>query len=163
MDDAVRLGRALRRRGWRLAVAESCTAGLLGYHITEVPGSSVYFIGGVIVYADALKMRLLQVQETTLQCWGAVSPQVALEMAAGVCRLTGADVGVSITGIAGPGGWTSEKPVGLTYIALAVPGERWVWRHVWRGDRRANRESSAQAALAHLVKYLAAPEITPTN
>ncbi len=155
MREAYEIAPLLRARGWRLAVAESCTAGLLGYHITEVPGSSAYFVGGVIVYADALKLRLLQVQETTLHRWGAVSPQVALEMAASVCRLTEADVGVSITGIAGPGGWTSEKPLGLTYIALAAPGERWVWRHVWRGDREANRKSSAQAALAHLIQYLA--------
>lgn len=154
MREAYEIAPLLRARGWRLAVAESCTAGLLGYHITEVPGSSAYFVGGVIVYADALKTRLLQVQEATLHRWGAVSPQTALEMAAGARRLTGADVGVSITGIAGPGGWTSEKPLGLTYLALAVPGERWVWRHVWRGDREANRESSAQAALAHLVQYL---------
>ncbi len=154
MREAYEIAPLLRARGWRLAVAESCTAGLLGYHITEVPGSSAYFVGGAIVYADALKMRLLQVQETTLQRWGAVSPQTALEMAVGARRLTGADVGVSITGIAGPGGWTSEKPLGLTYIALAVPGERWVWRHVWRGAREANRESSAQAALSHLVQYL---------
>lgn len=149
-----RIGDLLRVRGWYLAVAESCTGGLLGDLITGVPGSSGYFIGGAIVYQNAMKRQLLGVREASLRRWGAVSPQVALEMAKGARVLTGADVALSITGIAGPTGGTPQKPVGLTYIGLAVAGERWVWRHVWEGDRAANKGSSARAALVHLAVYL---------
>lgn len=154
MDDAVRLGALLQARGWRLAVAESCTGGLLGHTITEVPGSSAYFLGGALVYADALKQALLGVRAESLQRWGAVSARVALEMAAGVQQLTGAEIGVGVTGIAGPGGGTALKPVGLTYIALAAPGERRVWRRVWPGDRSANKQASVWAALGYVCAYL---------
>ena len=154
MDEAECLGELLQARGWRLAVAESCTGGLLGHLITEIPGSSAYFLGGVLVYADAMKQRLLGVRAESLQRWGAVSAQVALEMASGVQALTGAEIGVGITGIAGPGGGTALKPVGLTYIALAAPGERRVWRQLWAGDRAANKASSARAALRYACAYL---------
>ncbi len=148
------IGETLRARGWQLAVAESCTGGLLGYRLTTVAGSSAYFLGGVIAYANAVKLTLLGVHPETLERWGAVSPQTALEMAVGVCRLTGATLGVSLTGLAGPGGGTPLKPVGLVYIGLAVPGERRVWRHLWSGDRTANQAASAQAALEHLAAFL---------
>jgi len=148
------IGAALCARSWHLAVAESCTGGLLGHLITQIPGSSDYFWGGTIVYTNALKRTLLQVDAGVLERWGAVSSQVALEMARGVCCVTGAEVGLGITGIAGPGGATPQKPVGLTYIGLATPGESWAWRHVWDGDRAANKEFSARAALAHLLYYL---------
>ncbi len=154
MREAHDIAPLLKARGWRLAVAESCTAGLLGHEITQVSGSSAYFWGGVIAYADEIKMGLLDVSETSLIRWGAVSAQVALEMATGVCRCTGAEVGLSITGIAGPTGGTAQKPVGLTYVGLAVPQERWAWRHVWDGDRSENKRVSVQAALAHLLRYL---------
>jgi PncC family amidohydrolase len=154
MREAYDIAPLLKARGWRLAVAESCTAGLLGHEITRVSGSSAYFWGGVIAYADEIKMALLDVSETSLIRWGAVSAQVALEMAAGVCLCTGAEVGLSITGIAGPTGGTPQKPVGLTYIGMAVPHERRAWRHVWDGDRAENKRVSARAALAHLLRYL---------
>jgi PncC family amidohydrolase len=154
VENAIGLG--LRRRGWRLTVAESCTGGLLGHLITGVPGSSGYFVGGALVYSNELKVRLLNVPEALLERWGAVSAPVALQMAAGALELTGAEVALSITGIAGPGGGTAEKPVGLTYVGLAVPGERWVWRHLWEGRREANKRSSARAALWHLLDYLGA-------
>ena len=154
MREAHDIAPRLNARGWRLAVAESCTGGLLGHEITQVSGSSAYFLGGVIAYADDVKMDLLDVSEASLIRWGAVSAQVALEMAAGVCRCTGAEAGLSITGIAGPSGGTPQKPVGLTYIGMAVPGERRAWRHVWDGDRSANKQASARAALAHLLEYL---------
>lgn len=154
MSTVERIGQLLRARGWHLAIAESCTSGLLGHLITEVPGSSTFFLGGVMVYADAMKQALLGVRAESLQRWGAVSAPVALEMAVGVKDLSGAEVGLGVTGIAGPGGWTTFKPVGLTYIALAVPGERRVWRQIWSGDRSANKWSSAQAALCYLYAYL---------
>ncbi|MGC9399823.1 MAG: CinA family protein [Anaerolineae bacterium] len=154
MREAYAIGPLLKARGWRIAVAESCSGGLLGHEITTVSGSSAYFLGGVIAYADEIKIALLGVSETSLRRWGAVSAAVALEMAAGVRRRTGAEVGLSITGIAGPTGGTPQKPVGLTYIGLAAPRERRVWRHVWNGERNANKQASAQAALAHLLRYL---------
>jgi len=154
MREAYDIAPLLKARGWRLAVAESCTGGLLGHEITQVSGSSAYFWGGVIAYADDVKMNLLGVSEASLIRWGAVSAPVALEMAAGVCRCTGAEVGLSVTGIAGPTGGTVEKPVGLTYIGMAVPHERWAWQHVWVGDRGANKLTSVKAALAHLLRHL---------
>lgn len=154
LDEAVRIGELLQKRGWWLAVAESCTAGLLSHLITEIPGSSAYFLGGVSAYADAMKQSLLGVRTQSLQRWGAVSVQVALEMAEGVRKISGAELGLSITGIAGPGGATLVKPVGLTYIALAAPGERRVWRQVWSGDRSFNKLASAQVALNYACAYL---------
>ncbi len=150
----IEIGTLLRTRGWRLAVAESCTGGLLGYRITTIAGSSDYFAGGLITYSNEAKMALLGVQEESLRLWGAVSPQVALEMAAGARRQLNVELALSVTGIAGPGGGTPLKPVGLVYIGLATPGERWAWRHQWSGDRTANQISSAEAALEHLKTYL---------
>ena len=148
------VSRRLLDRNWRLVVAESATGGLLGHRITQVPGSSDYFWGGVIAYADDVKRDILGVRDETLEQWGAVSAKAALEMARGVCRITGAEVGVSITGIAGPTGATAYKPIGLYYIALAVPSETWCWRHHFTGNRRENNEAAAQSALQHLSDYL---------
>jgi PncC family amidohydrolase len=150
MREVHAVARLLKAHNWTLAVAESCTGGLLGHTITEVPGSSAYFLGGVIAYADAVKAGVLDVDAALLQRWGAVSPQVAAAMAVGVRVRVGADVGIGITGVAGPTGGTAEKPVGLVYIGLALPRERRVWRHVWPGDRSENKVASAQAALRHL-------------
>lgn len=120
MEDAV--GDMLRARGLTLAVAESCTGGLIGHRITDVPGSSAYFLGGVVAYADAAKTGLLGVRPETLSRHGAVSTEVAEEMAAGVRLRFGADLGLATTGIAGPGGGTPGKPVGTVCVALAWPG-----------------------------------------
>ena len=144
----------LLARQWRLAVAESATGGLLGHWITDVAGSSAYFWGGVIAYSNEVKRRLLGVRQESLDRSGAVSHQVALEMARGTRCATGADVALSITGIAGPTGATSFKPLGLYYIGLATPRECWSWRHDFAGDRHANNESAARAALEHLLDYL---------
>nr|WP_297174936.1 competence/damage-inducible protein A [uncultured Agathobaculum sp.] len=121
------VGDGLRQRGMTLAVAESCTGGLLSERITGVPGCSDYYLGGVCSYANEVKINLLGVQKETLDKLGAVSPEVAEQMAAGVARALGADVGVGITGIAGPGGGTKDKPVGLVYISVWHNG-----RHVTR-------------------------------
>lgn len=152
---AAAVGEQLRARGWHLAVAESCTGGLVGHWITEIAGSSDYFLGGVVAYSNQAKEQLLGVRPGTLLRHGAVSEATAREMAAGVRRLLGADVALAVTGIAGPGGGTPEKPVGLVYIALDAPDRQICRRYVWEGDRAANKARSAQAALALLRDYLA--------
>jgi PncC family amidohydrolase len=153
-DLAQEIGDRLRSRGLTLAVAESCTGGLLGDYITDVPGSSDYFLGGVLAYSNPVKQALLAVRAETLETHGAVSPQCAAEMAQGVRRLLGSDVALSVTGIAGPGGGTAAKPLGLTYIHLSALGCERGLRAVWPGDRRANKVDSALAALRLLLDYL---------
>ncbi|HID88406.1 MAG TPA: CinA family protein [Anaerolineales bacterium] len=148
------LGRLLRERGLTLAVAESCTGGLIGHRITDVPGSSAYYVGSVTAYAYEAKEILLGVRHNTLYEHGAVSRETALEMARGIRRVLRADLGLAVTGIAGPGGGTEEKPVGLVYIALSAPEGEWVERHVWEGGRQANKAASAEAALDLVRRYL---------
>lgn len=137
----------LRTRGMKIAVAESCTGGMLGMRLTAVPGSSDVVDGGTIAYANAVKVRELGVQESTLNAHGAVSEEVAREMASGVRAKFGVDVGVSITGIAGPSGGTPEKPVGTFCIAVDVRGAVRSFRTASVGDRHEIRQRSAQAAL----------------
>lgn len=149
-----RIGKLLRRRGWRLAVAESCTGGLIGHRITNIPGSSTYYMGSITAYAYEAKVRLLGVQWETLEAHGAVSEAVVLEMARGVRRALIADVGLSVSGIAGPGGGTPEKPVGLTWVGLSTPFHEEAHRFLWEGDRLSNKEQSAEAALQVLLKFL---------
>ncbi|MCB0200479.1 MAG: CinA family protein [Caldilineae bacterium] len=151
---AQRAGHLLLERGLTLAVAESCTGGLVGDMITDVPGSSAYFLGGIQSYADAAKRDVLGVRAETLAQHGAVSAACAQEMARGARRLIGADVALSVTGIAGPGGGSAEKPTGLTFIHLAAADTDLGHRFVWSGDRRANKLSSAAAALQLLIDYL---------
>lgn len=151
---AAAVGEQLRAHGWRLAVAESCTGGLLGHWITEIAGSSDYFLGGVIAYSNQAKEQLLGVRPSTLLQYGAVSEATAREMAAGVRQRFGADLALAVTGIAGPGGGTPEKPVGLVYIALDAPDRQICRRYVWQGDRAANKAHSAHAALVLLRDYL---------
>lgn len=151
---AKQMGQLLSQRGWTLAVAESCTGGLLGHLITSVSGSSAYFQGGVISYSNEAKERILGVPHETLVEQGAVSKETAVAMAQGARRLLGTDLALSVTGIAGPTGGTPEKPVGLVYIALAAQGVD-VWqKHVWQGDRRENKRLSAEAALRLLHEFL---------
>lgn len=153
---ARRLGRALQERKWRLSIAESATGGLLGHWITAVPGSSAYFWGGIVAYANEVKHHLLGVTEASLAQWGAVSAQVAQEMAKGACAATDTEAALSITGIAGPTGATAYKPLGLYYIGMAVPGECWSWRHHFPGTRTENNQRAAQTAMTHLLDYLQA-------
>lgn len=156
-----RVGMILRDRALTMSVAESCTGGLVAHLMTNVPGSSVYFIGGVIAYDNRVKEQLLQVQTDTLNLHGAVSEPVALQMAISACALFDTDFALSITGIAGPGGGTVDKPVGLTYVALARrAGEPIARRYVWEGDREANKNASAEAALALLLETLVRPSAT---
>jgi len=148
------VGRLLDRCEVTVAVAESCTGGLIGHRITNVPGSSAYYQGSITAYAYDVKELILHVRHDTICRHGAVSEQTALEMARGVRRAFRADVGLSVTGIAGPGGGMPGKPVGLVYIALAAPVGEWVERRVWDGNRWENKECSAEAALDLLRRYL---------
>jgi PncC family amidohydrolase len=145
---------SLVQHGWTLGTAESCTGGLIGDELTNRPGSSDYFKGGVISYENRIKQNLLGVRAETLATVGAVSEQCALEMARGVRQALGVDVGVSATGIAGPGGATPEKPVGLVYVGFSSPAGDVVRRFVWPNDRVGNKRATADAALKLLVEQL---------
>ncbi|MEW5747299.1 MAG: nicotinamide-nucleotide amidohydrolase family protein [Candidatus Thermoplasmatota archaeon] len=149
------VGSALRAKGLTIAVAESCTGGRLGDMITSVPGSSDYFLGGVISYSDEAKVGLLGVSPESLEAEGAVSEAVARQMAEGARRAFGADVGVSTTGIAGPDGGSPSKPVGLVFIAASTEGGTVCSRHVFPGARDDVKTRSSESALA-LVRDLLA-------
>ena len=151
-DLAVRLGARCSARGVHVATVESCTGGLVSHLITEVPGSSAYFVGGFVTYSDALKRDTVGVPDDVLAAHGAVSAQVAMAMATGGRERTGADLAVSVTGIAGPDGGSPSKPVGLTYVAVADGAEVAVRRFVWDGDRAENKRRSAAAALELLLE-----------
>ncbi|HEY8498874.1 MAG TPA: competence/damage-inducible protein A [Limnochordales bacterium] len=146
--------RELERRGWRLAVAESCTGGLVGDRLTNVPGASAVLVEDVVAYANEAKERRLGVDGELLRQHGAVSEACARAMAEGVRRLSGADVGLATTGIAGPGGGTPEKPVGLVYVAVACPGRTVAEQHRFGGDRLHVKARAATAALALLRRCL---------
>jgi nicotinamide-nucleotide amidase len=139
-------------RGMTVATAESCTGGLIAEAITSVPGSSGYFLGGVVAYADTVKVSALGVPASVLEAHGAVSAQVALAMASGARERLEAAVGVSVTGVAGPDGGSEAKPVGLTYVGLASAGANDVRKFVFGGDRAANRDAAAAAALDWLIE-----------
>lgn len=148
------VGCRLRRLGLTLAVAESCTGGWIGQRITSVAGSSAYFLGGVVAYANEVKRRLLGVPARVLRAQGAVSQAAAAAMAAGVRRRCGADVGLAITGIAGPGGGTPDKPVGLVYVAVADRRQTAVRAFRFRGGRAQVRRSGTETALRCLDEVL---------
>lgn len=139
-------------RGLTVALAESCTGGLVAAVLTEIPGSSGYFLGCVVSYADSAKESLLGVPPATLAAHGAVSAQVARAMALAARERFGASLAASVTGIAGPDGGTMEKPIGLTYIGLADAGTVQVQRHLWPGDRAAIRRESVRAVLGLLIE-----------
>ncbi len=148
------VGDRLRAAGLTIATAESCTGGLITARLTAVAGSSDYVLGGVVSYANAVKQQVLGVGAETLAQHGAVSEPVARQMADGVRRLLQAAVALSVTGIAGPGGGTAEKPVGLTFIGLSTPAGTWVRRFLFSGDRAQNRAQSVTAALQFVLDYL---------
>jgi PncC family amidohydrolase len=146
---ARRLGDKLRGRGWQLATAESCTGGLIGHVLTEVPRSSDHYLGGVVSYSDLLKRELLGVDAELLERTGAVSADVAEAMAAGMLRrFEVASLALAVTGIAGPDGGSAEKPVGLVYVAaIARGGPARVERRIWPHDRAGNKAASALLAI----------------
>lgn len=148
------IGSLLQGRGWKLALAESCTGGLVGNRITDVPGSSEYFLGGVVSYSNQAKVNLLGVSWETLNSNGAVSRETVIEMARGARKLLNAEIAVSVSGIAGPGGGTIKKPVGTTWIGLAVIEGEWANVFQFTGDRVQNKSYAAEAALQVLLDYL---------
>ena len=147
-------GKFLRERKLKLALAESCTGGLVGDRITNLSGSSEYFRGGIVSYSNEAKAGLLHVSWDTLNAHGAVSRETVLEMARGARSALGADIAVSISGIAGPGGGTEEKPVGTTWIGLVAEDGEWARKFQFSGDRLENKASAADAALLMLLDYL---------
>lgn len=154
---AAGLQRTCLAAGLTVATAESCTGGLVAHAITSIPGSSAYFVGGVVSYSNAVKHEILGVPEATLAAHGAVSPEVAEAMATGVRERLRVDLAVSVTGIAGPDGGSVAKPVGLVFVGLTDrQGLLATRRFLWGGDRAANIEASAAAALAWLGEHAAA-------
>ena len=147
------IGKLLRSRGLRLAIAESCTGGLVSNRITNIPGSSDYFIGGVVAYAYEAKVALLHVSWDTLRTFGAVSRETVIEMARGIRTTLGADIGVSTSGIAGPAGGLPEKPVGTTWIGLSATNGDWARKFLWKGDRLSNKESTVNAVFEFVLNY----------
>jgi len=161
---AAALGRALTRRGLVLATAESCTGGMAGALITAVPGSSRYYAGGAVCYANQEKVRQLGVDPATIERHGAVSEECAREMAAGIRARIGADVAVSVTGVAGPDGGTPEKPVGTVWLAVAGPGDAMRTKHfVWPGARDQIRTLASHWALALVLRALSAAGDPPAG
>lgn len=152
------IGEMLSKQGLTLAVAESCTGGLVGNRITDIPGSSQYFMGGMIVYSNQAKIEQLGVNNETLDEYGAVSEETAKEMAENVKRIMQTDIGVSLTGIAGPEGGSEEKPVGLVYLGLAVENRTKIYKLNLSKDRIWNKWMSSQNALFYVYKYLLSKE-----
>jgi nicotinamide-nucleotide amidase len=150
----VHLGQLLHEKGFKLATAESCTGGLIADRITNISGSSEYFRGGIVAYAYEAKVALLHVSWDTLRTYGAVSKETVIEMARGARVAFGADIAVSVSGIAGPGGGMPDKPVGTTWIGLSTTEGDWTRKYLWEGDRLQNKTLSAEAALQLLIDYL---------
>ena len=157
---AALLGRLLGPVGKTLSVAESCTGGLLAGAITSVPGSSEYFLGGVVAYHNAVKTRSLGVPARLIESHGAVSAEVAAAMAVGALRRFSADVSIATTGVAGPGGGSRGKPVGTVWVAVAVRGEgvRYLHRFLFRGDRGKVRRDTVRSSLAAASSVLSGKE-----
>jgi nicotinamide-nucleotide amidase len=164
-----RIGKRLGKRGLKLAVAESCTGGLIGHRLTNVAGSSDYFLGGVMAYANEIKQHLLGVPYQTLVQYGAVSRETVIQMAIGVRRMMAAipgyerTLGLSVSGIAGPGGATPSKPVGLVWIGLSTPEGDQAWEHHFTGSRVNIKEQAAEQALQHLAEYLKENPLQPVR
>ena len=144
----------MQTRGLKLAAAESCTGGLVSHRITNISGSSEYFYGGVVSYSNESKANLLGVSWDTLNTYGAVSRETVLEMARGTRRLFNADIGISISGIAGPTGAMPGKPVGTTWLGLAAGSGEWARHFIWDGDREQNKLYSSEAALQFIIDHL---------
>ena len=148
------VGTLLRGKGLTLGLVESATGGLISHLITNVPGSSDYYKGSVTAYSNQTKISLVGVKEETINKFGAVSSQVAEEMAQGGRRVLSVDICLADTGIAGPGGATPGKPAGLFYIGLSYQAGTYSRKHRFHGDRGQNKQDAAQAALSWLREYL---------
>ncbi len=156
----VEVGPLLLKGNYRLVVAESCTGGLVSHRITNVAGSSEYYIGGVCAYAYEAKRSLLGVKRKTLKKYGAVSRETVLEMSTGVRKLFSMEIpfesliGISISGIAGPGGGLPGKPVGLVWMSLSTDKGTWAWQKLFKGNRIQIKEQSSDYVLLLLLQYL---------
>lgn len=154
------IGKLLNGQGKKLMVAESCTGGLIGHRITNVPGSSEYYLGSITAYAYEAKESLLGVKHETLQQYGAVSRETVLEMAYGVRKSLSGHftmeqlIGLSVSGIAGPDGGMPGKPVGLVWFGLSTPQGNHAWKYIWGGNRIENKTISAQQGLQLIIDYL---------
>ena len=148
------IGELLRQKRLTLGVVESATGGLISHRLTNVPGSSDYYKGSVTSYSNEIKMKVVGVKAETLKKYGAVSSQVAEEMASGGRRLLNVDICIADTGIAGPGGATAGKAVGLFYIGMATGEGVFSRKHGFHGKRETNKQSAAEAALGWLKEYL---------
>lgn len=148
------IGSLLKQRGWKISTAESCTGGLVAHRITNISGSSDYFESGVITYSNEAKIELLKVPEGIIKTHGAVSGQTAVAMAEGIRKLRNTDIGVGITGIAGPTGGTTAKPVGLVYIALSAPSYVECKEFRFTGDRGEIKLMASEEALEMIRIFL---------
>ena len=148
------IGKLLRKKGLTLGVVESATGGLISHLITDVPCSSDYYKGSITAYSIEIKIKIVGVKEDTINKYGAVSPQVAEEMAQGGRKVLAADICLADTGIAGPSGATAGKPVGLFYLGLSHQGGTLTGKHNFQGSREQNKQDAAQAALNWLREYL---------
>lgn len=148
------LANIMTSRHWTLAVAESCTGGLIGHMITAIPGASAYFHGSITAYSNTAKIELLGVTEECMKNHGTVSARTALAMAAGVRDAFRVDIGVAVTGIAGPGGGSDAKPVGLVYIAVVGDVDERVKELKLKGSREDIRKAAAEAALAFACEFV---------
>ena len=148
------IGKILKDRDLKLVAAESCTGGLIGSRITDVQGSSEYFLGSVVAYAYEIKVSVLGVKWDTLNTYGAVSREAVIEMARGARKTLNGDIAISASGVAGPSGGTAEKPVGTTWLGLSTPDGEWVRKFQFAGTREQNKASAATEALKFVLDYL---------
>ena len=155
------VGDLLNKKNMNIGVSESCTGGLLSNSISDIPGCSEYFIGSVVAYSNDLKIKMLNVDPSTIEIHGAVSKEIALEMAEGVAKQTGSDVGVSTTGIAGPGGGTKEKPVGTVWMGFWINGNHFALKTVFTNDRLINKQRTVMVVLETLRRQLLGIESLP--
>ncbi len=156
----VRLGPLMLQRGLKLAVAESCTGGLIGHRVTNVPGSSEYYLGSIVAYAYEAKERMLNVKHETLLKYGAVSRETVIEMASGIRQTMAVDfplektIGIAVSGVAGPGGGMPNKPVGFVWFGLSTPSGDFAWAFTFPGNRVENKAYTAERALELVMAYL---------
>ncbi len=148
------IGDLLRRKGLTLGTVESATSGLISHRITNISGSSDYYKGSITAYSNEIKIKVVGVKADTIECYGAVSSQVAAEMAQGGRKVLAVDICLADTGIAGPGGGTPEKPVGLFYLGLSYRDKTSSRKHLFQGSRLQNKQMAAETALSWLKEYL---------
>jgi PncC family amidohydrolase len=144
----------LCERNLKISTAESCTGGMIGASITSIPGISAYYECGFVTYSNEAKQKLIGVNKETLDEFGAVSGETVLEMAQGALEKSGADIAVSVSGIAGPGGGTAEKPVGLVYIGCASEGKNLFEKYIFKGNREEVRQQTVNSALEMIIKRI---------